>query len=102
VRQERQPRPITIRVAVEQLKLLIVLISAPRQPIGRPHGAANYASRLTKCSAAALGTHKNAQAADGRGLKALGRGTNFVPISGDCNRVETRLIDITPLESGIK
>jgi hypothetical protein len=62
------------------------------------HGAANYASRLTNSSAAAVARHKRLMV----GLKALGRGTNFVPISGDCNRVETRLIDITPLESGIK
>jgi hypothetical protein len=61
------------------------------------HGAANYACRLTNSSAAAVARHKRLV-----GLKALGRGTNFVPLSGDCNRVETRLIDITPLESGIK
>ena len=48
---------ITIRVAVEQLKLLIVLISAARQPIGRPHGAANYACGLTNCSAAVVARH---------------------------------------------
>ena len=41
------------------------------------HGAANYASRLTNSSAAAVARHKRLMV----GLKALGRGTNFVAIS---------------------
>ena len=54
------------------------------------HGAANYASRLTNSSAAAVARHKRLRI----GQKALGRGTNFVeghlrargvPLDGSAN-----------------